>query len=108
MIQHNDGHVSLLACFRPREIRAAAAWLALFLRTIQDAVMTLDVSRGNLELGHVPGQELSLLTAQLYQRGAHHVFIRYQHEGNRAAWEVGSDQDRHAGGAPPSRAPRLN
>jgi hypothetical protein len=99
MIQQTDGHVSLLVCFRPREVQAAAAWLARLLRNVQDAVMTLDVSRGNVELGNVRGNDLAELTERLYERGARHVFIRYQHESPREPWESGSDA-RRAGDPP--------
>jgi hypothetical protein len=91
MIQHTDGHVSLLVHFRPREVRAAAERLAAFLVTIDDVVVTLDVNRGNLELANVRGVDLRVLTDWLYRRGARCVFVRYEHEGRCVSIAYGSD-----------------
>lgn len=83
MTRHPDGHVSLLVQFRPPELPAAALRLAVLLGEAP-VLMTLDAQRGNLELSHVRGGDLSQLTDWLYRRGARSVFVRYQHEGQPA------------------------
>jgi hypothetical protein len=80
MIPRPDGHVSLLVHFRPREVRDAARALSFLLGGSEPVAMTLDPARGNLELAHVRGIDLPLLTDWLHRRGAR-VFVRYQHEG---------------------------
>lgn len=89
-------HVSLLATFRPFQLRAAAAWLSRFLAPIE-VVLRLDPGRGNLELDNVRGDDLRLLTDHLYEQGARSVFVRYQHEGQ------GASLDREAGRCEASR-----
>lgn len=80
MALHRDGRVSLLAQFRPFQVRAAAAWLSVFLEGSENVVLKMDPQRGNVELTNVRGIDLRLLTDHLYERGARSVFVRYQHE----------------------------
>jgi len=80
MIGRPDGHVSLLVHFPPREVREAARGLAALLDGV-NVVMTLDASRGNVELANVRGVDLRRLTDWLHRLGARDVFVRYQHEG---------------------------
>jgi hypothetical protein len=81
MIRHPDGHVSLLVHFPPQDVREVARGLSSLLDGIEDVSLTLDLQRGNLELGNVRGVDLRLLTEWLYRRGARGVFVRYPHEG---------------------------
>ena len=74
---HNAGRVSLLVQFRPREARAAAAWLARRERL----AVTVDPSQGNITVEDVAGGDLCALTERLYRRGARCIFVRYAHEG---------------------------
>jgi hypothetical protein len=103
-----DAHVSLLAHFRPPQLHAVAAWLTRFLEPIEDVVLRLDDSRGNLELSNVRGVDLRLLTDHLYQHGARCVFVRYQHEGRRVSIAYGSDDGREPTSREAPRDPRLN
>jgi hypothetical protein len=77
------GQVSLLAQFGPAELRGAARRLAALLGADAPIEVTVDPGRGHLELSHVPGAELGLLTEWLHRRGARSIFVRYQHEGWR-------------------------
>jgi hypothetical protein len=81
MIRRADGHVSLVVNFAPDEVRDAARGLSRLLADLEEVVVSLDVGRGNLELGNVRGVDLRLLTEWLYRRGARGIFVRYQHEG---------------------------
>jgi hypothetical protein len=81
MIARPDGPLSLLVQFLPREAREAARGLSSLLGEVADLVVTVDATRGNLELANVRGVDLRLLTEWLYRRGARGVFVRYQHEG---------------------------
>jgi hypothetical protein len=106
MISRRDGQVSLLVHFSPGEVRAAARRLAIFLETIEDVEVTLDYSRGNLELANVRGVDLRVLTDWLYQGGAHFVFVRYRHEGRRVSIAYGAPDDDRRDPPPPAR--KLN
>jgi hypothetical protein len=107
-----DGQVSLLVQFPPIEVRAAAAWLAQLLQPIDDVMITLDASGGNLELSNVRGVDLRHLTDRLYERGARCVFVRYEHEGQRVSIAYGADDGRDPRKGrrerPESRDPRPN
>jgi hypothetical protein len=81
MLRRPDGQVSLLVHFLPREVRDAARGLTDLLSDVGGVVMTLDARRGQLELTHVRGGVLGLLTDWLRRRGARGVFVRYDHEG---------------------------
>jgi hypothetical protein len=95
MLRRPDGQVSLLVHFLPREVREAARGLTDLLSEVAGVVMTLDAGRGHLELTHVRGGDLRLLTEWLQRRGARGVFVRYDHEG----WPTGP---RRTTTAPPS------
>ena len=76
MIRRADGHVSLVVNFAPDEVRDAARGLSRLLADLEEVVVSLDVGRGNLELGNVRGVDLRLLTEWLYRRGARGIFVR--------------------------------
>jgi thioredoxin reductase len=103
-----SGHVSMVVHFRPRQVRAAAEWLAALLRDSGNVVVTWDASCGNVELANVRGVDLRALTDRLYQHGASSVFVRYQHEGRRISIAYGADDGRDPGTRGPEReAARL-